>query len=388
MTVGRRIWLLMAVALGLTGCRAAGTGSLSLNPRPGLAQKSFDVDEFVAEHNRNADAIESLEARPSIGVTMEKWRHFAVDGKLAIERPRNFDLELSSLAGKKGDIGSNAEEFWYWIANKEQPYVYWCRYDELGSSSLPVTYQPDWIIEALGMKPIPPEEAAMIQVRNGVESGTTILTFPAVRDQGEAYTREMVVSTKDRRIKKLLIFSEKPRILIAEALPSNYQAYPDGTAGAASQGTCYLPQRLKLDWKREQFVLDVALQDVKLNQFDHANSAEMFVEPEMTGYTRRNLAEMSRGSRPERRTTTRETIPPPDARNGIRLGRPAPMPDDEPVVPNLGRRNGRPAPASSDPPLPTLDELVGAPGPRAPSSGPPQSAMFTPAPTAGMTIEQ
>ena len=39
------------------------------------------------------------------------------------------------------------------------------------SSALPVTYQPDWIIEALGLKPIPPEEAAMIQVRERDRTG-------------------------------------------------------------------------------------------------------------------------------------------------------------------------------------------------------------------------
>jgi hypothetical protein len=388
MTVGRRIWLLMAVALGLTGCRAAGTGSLSPNTRPGLAHKSFDLDEFVEDHNRNAEGIESLIASPSIGVTMEKRRHFAVSGRMAIERPRNFELELSSLAGKKGDIGSNGEEFWYWIANPEQPYIYWCRYDELESSELPITYQPDWIIEALGMKPIPPDEVAMIQVKGGIEPGTTILTFPAVRNQGEPYTREMIVSTSERRIKKLLIFSEKPRSLIAEASPSNYQAYPGGTSTGASQATYVLPQKLKLEWRREQLSLDVALKDVKLNQFDHANSAEMFVEPEMPGYSRRNLVDQSRGSRPERRTTTRETIPPPDAPNGVRLGRPAPIKDNDPVVPNLGRRRARPAPEPDESPLHTLDELVGAPPPRAPSSGPPQAAMFSPSPTAGMTIEQ
>ncbi len=387
MTVGRRIWLLMAIALGLTGCRAAGTGSLSPNPRPGLAHKSFDLDEFVADHNRNAEGIESLEASPSIGVKLER-KSYAVSGRLAIERPRNFELELSHLAGKKGDIGSNDQEFWYWIANPEQPNIYWCRYDELESSELPVTYQPDWIIEALGMKSITPEEAAMIQVKSGFEPGTTILIFPAVRNQGEPYTREMIVSTSERRIKKLLIFSVNNRKLIAEALPSNYQAYPAGAAGAASQTTYVLPQILKLDWKREQLSLDVTLKYVKLNQFDHSRSAEMFVEPEMPGYRRQNLADMSRGSRPERRPTTRETIPPPDARNGVRLGQPAPLRDDEPVVPNLGRRRARPAPESDQSPLPTFDELVGAPSPRAPSSGPPQTAMFSTSPTAGMSIEQ
>ena len=61
MKVGRRIWLVMAVALSSMGCRAAGTGSLSLFPRPASTLGSLDVEEFVAQHNRNAESIQSLE---------------------------------------------------------------------------------------------------------------------------------------------------------------------------------------------------------------------------------------------------------------------------------------------------------------------------------------
>ncbi len=372
MTIGRRCWLLMAV-LGLAGCRADGTGSLSLHPRPALAPTSFDLDEFVAEHNHNASKIKSLEARPSIGVAMEKRHQFHVDGRLALERPRNFKLELAHYNVTKADIGSNDEEFWYWVVNKEEPYIYWCRYAEVESSDLAVTFQPDWIIEALGLKPITPEEAATVKVRRGEEPGTTVVTFPTVRNQGEPYSREMIVSNKERTIKKLRLFSEaqKPRVLIAEAMPSNYQAYSEGST---------LPQRLKLEWKREQLELDVSLKEVKVNQFDHARSAELFTEPDRVGYQRKNLAELSRGARQERRTT-RQTLPPPETRNGVELGRPSPMKDQEETPgASLGSWSSRS--------LPTFDDLVGSPTPRPPSSRPAQPALSSFGPDAASSIER
>jgi hypothetical protein len=378
----------MAVALGLTGCRAVGTGSLSLHQRPGLSQTSFDLEEFVAEHNRNAEAIQSLEARPSIFASMEKHRPVHVDGRIALERPRNFDLTLSSFGRNVGDIGSNDEKFWFWISNKDQPYIYWCGYDQLEASALPVTYQPDWIIEALGLKPITPEEAAAIRVGKGLEPATAVLTFPPVRGQGEPYVREMVVSNTDRRLQKLRIFRQTPRSLIAEAVPSGYEAYP-GDAAAPARTTCYLPQKLKLDWKREQLVLDVTLnRDVKVNQLARTRSAAMFTEPDLEGYTRKNLAELSRGLRSEPRTRTRQTMPPPESGDSIRLGRPAPMPDAGPTVPSVGRRTTRPAREADEKPLPTLDELVGAPTARPPSSGPIGSTLFSSAPGLDSTIER
>ena len=64
-------------------------------PRP-LAEQTLDVNEFVAEHNRNAGQIQSLEAKPTIKVQGKEFSGQA-DGQLALERPRNFKLEL--LAG-------------------------------------------------------------------------------------------------------------------------------------------------------------------------------------------------------------------------------------------------------------------------------------------------
>src|SRR5262249_35057393 len=154
---------------------------------------------------------------------------------------------------------------------------------------LPVTYQPDWIIEAMGLKPITRQEAATLVVRRGQEAGTSLLVFPATRDRGAPYVREMVVGNSDRRIKRLQIYSEAPRVLLAESQSEDYRAYPVGAIGASAGESCYLAQKLRLQWKREGFMLDVALSEVTLNQFDHAMGADIFVEPDMPGYTRMNL---------------------------------------------------------------------------------------------------
>ena len=79
------------------------------------------------------------------------------------------------------DIGSNDERFWFWFQNKKDKSVYFCDYADLSSTSLAVTYQPDWIVEAMGLKPITPDEAAQIKMRPGPQPGTTVLTFPATR---------------------------------------------------------------------------------------------------------------------------------------------------------------------------------------------------------------
>ena len=68
-----------------------------------------------------------------------------------------------------------------WISDKDKS-INWCRYEDLESSAVPVTYQPDWIIASMGLKAISDEEASGIRVRTkGTEAGTTALVFPTTR---------------------------------------------------------------------------------------------------------------------------------------------------------------------------------------------------------------
>jgi hypothetical protein len=361
MRIARRIMLAMTLTLGLGGCRALNTGSLAPTPKP-LAVRTFDLDKFVAEHNRNAERVQSLTAKPSIGVAGRVMRARA-DGRLALERPRNFKLELASMGEKKADIGSNDEEFWFWVKNDKDTSIYWCNYSELDASTLAITHQPDWIIEALGLRPITPDEAAQIRIRKGLVAGTTALVFPATRSGGENYTRMMIVWTQSRRIKEHCIYAGNLQTLLAHAEVSKYKEFDLPSSESDTRQTCYLPESIKLDWKRDQLSLDVALQEVKVNEFDPARSAGLFVEP--AGYERVNLAEVSRRQQRDTRTTVRQTLPPPEPRTGAKLGQPTPLPEDTTMVPRVG-----PAVASHPPARTTspLEELVTAPLPVAPES--------------------
>jgi hypothetical protein len=320
--------LLAAVAVcGQGGCRALTNGSLAPSPRP-LAERSFDVEAFVASHNANANRIHSLTAKPSIRVAGRLST--ITEGRLAMERPRNFKLEMRKLGSTMADIGSNEEEFWFWVKGNEDKSIYWCNYKDLPSSSLAVSYQPDWIVEALGLKPINPDEAAAIKVRTtNTEPGTTALVFPPSRSGGESVRHEIIVWNKTKKIKEHRIYAGKTNTLIAQAEINRVKEVEIGSTETNDRDTCYLPDSVKLDWKREQLVLDVNLQEVEVNQFDSTRSANLFIEPKTPGYARVNLAELSRsGGGRDSRTTVRQTIPRPDPRPGVKLGRPSPMDAD------------------------------------------------------------
>ncbi len=311
MTVEPRLlpaMLAILAILGVAGCRTASMGSVAHNRPPEVRPHtaSFDVQEFVAEHNENAERIQSLEAKPAITATMGPKgddTSGGANGLLAIERPRNFKLELAHSMSTIADIGSNDERFWFWLKNPKDRSVYYCDYSELSSTSLAVTYQPDWIVESMGLKEITPDEAAQIKTRPGTQPGTTILTFAPVKVGGSTYTRELVVSDRSRKVTEFRVIASDGKTPIAQATIETYRRFPLGAAtpseGTASPPeTCTIPETFVLEWKRELLVLKVALKSVKVNQFDTAKRAARFVQPTIPGYSAVNLAELDQAKGP------------------------------------------------------------------------------------------
>jgi hypothetical protein len=363
--------------LSAAGCRTASTGSIAHKRPPEIRPlAAFDLQEFVAEHNENAERIQSLEAKPAITVTMGPQgdaKSGAVDGLLAVERPRNFKLELAHSWSTIGDIGSNDERFWFWFKNSKDRSVYYCDYSELDSTSLAVTYQPDWIVDAMGLTAITPDDAAQIKIRRGIQPGTTILTFAPTRTGGQTYSRVMVVSDSTRKVSEFRIISSDGKATIAQATIKKYRDLPLGGRtpienSTAARATCSLPENIVLEWKRELLSLDVVVKDVKVNQFDTSKRMARFVQPTISGYAPVNLAEVARQKDPASSTAVRQTIPVPETPNRGRLN-PTPLQiRGADANANTQRRQNQVVPKSPVL-LPVLDlEVLDAPVPTAPGT--------------------
>ncbi len=376
--------MLAAMApLAAAGCRTANMGSIAHNRPPEVRPlaTAFDLQEFVAEHNENAERIQSLEAKPAITATMGPKGDTTTGGAsglLAVERPRNFKLELAVSMSTIADLGSNDDRFWFWFKNNKDRSVYYCDYSELNSTSLAVTYQPDWIVEAMGLKGITPDEAAQIKTRAGTQPGTTILTFAPVNTGDQTYSREMVVSDGTRKISEFRVIAGDGKTLIAQATIKNYRRFPLGTRTSSESSktaseTCSIPENLLLEWKRELLVLDVALKSVKVNQFDTSKRSARFVQPTISGYTAVNLAEVARQKPQSGSTAVRQTLPMPETQNRVRLNPPLQIRGDNAAMITSRRQVS----ASRTSPLlkiPELEEVVDAPLPTAPGASNYQSS--------------
>ena len=156
MKIGRSIMLAMAATLGASGCRRLEYGLARPRSPSAAGRTRFDLDEFVAEHNRNAERIQSLEAKPTIGVAEPALCACTRRRPAGAGTPAEFQARAPGPMHGRHQGRHRLERRGVLVLGQqnEERKIYWCNYDELESSSLAVTYQPDWIIEALGLKPI------------------------------------------------------------------------------------------------------------------------------------------------------------------------------------------------------------------------------------------
>jgi hypothetical protein len=373
----RLIMLLICVTAGASGCRAVGSNSLFRQGSANAVAPSVTVDEAVAAINENARSIQDIKARATITASIGGRKHFAfpLKGDMLMERERNFRLALrTNMMGDVADIGSNDQGFWFWVKDNDNA-IYTCKYDANGQipARVPVTMQPDWIIEALGLREISESAASRMQIRRGQKpdpqdriSPTVVLYGPLESSSGAMLQRVIVLNANTKRIVDYALIAPNGQDMVAQATPK-YEL------SGRIKGATGIPNGVILKWARERIELDVALNNIEINQgFDEKRRALAFAEPDMPGFERRDLAAMAAGSGYTGQTQIRESrpVPPPggrgfvdDAASRVRLGQPASVGVDGTANPRSNTR----ALDSLLPPLPPpSNDLIQSPIPTAP----------------------
>ncbi len=354
--------ILAAVAL-LPGCHAGGAGGLSAKPAPTLPGVSLTATEAIERHNINAARVQALEAQPRITVTSPGLKG-SVDGRMALERPKNFKLQMSTtMRSTVADIGSNDKEFWFWTKSKQDNNVYVCSYDDLDRTPLSAAFQPDWIIEAMGLRPISRDEAKQMATKQGDAYGTIKLVSTRRGKGGETLTKETILDPSGR-IKEHRLFQGqgKDKALLASAVIEQFKPF-----AIEGKEPVTLPYRFRLSWIPEELNLDIQLDSVKLRPgFPDEERVAKFSEPEIPGTRRMNIADLAPPGRPgtaSSRTADPASTPRPRTRTSratpsstdasVQLGSPEPFGSDD-----SARAPRDPVALSDDPPAPASDPSI------------------------------
>ena len=143
---------LVAFLLFLSGCNHWFQNTDNRSVQGGISNgRTPSSAELVKDLNLNARQIQSFQCKVSIEARGSEGAA-SLEGRLACDKPRNLRMKASMLGNPAVDIGSNNQEFWFWTSQSEGQYVYHCAYNDLRPGvQAQVPFQPDWIMEALGM---------------------------------------------------------------------------------------------------------------------------------------------------------------------------------------------------------------------------------------------
>src|SRR3954467_12183339 len=75
-----------------------------------------DVPALVRYMNNNANLVQAVESTSLAINCSQGAQSVGIDGMMVCQKPRNFRLSAKAFGNPVADIGSNNDEFWYWIS--------------------------------------------------------------------------------------------------------------------------------------------------------------------------------------------------------------------------------------------------------------------------------
>jgi hypothetical protein len=287
-----RIASLIAVVLlaaVLAGCANTRWGFLNRDKEPDVVLGPPPSKEAVVAYlNENASRLQSVRA-DDVDITVHAGAAGAVvpiglRGNLMTQKPRAFRLAGSFAAKQMVDLGSNDEEFWWWISKDNPPDQYFCRYDDLNNGRVPFVpfpFQPEWIMETMGLGPYGPAD----KYEMTHDKDTLRLIERARSPQGRPIRKVIVMKRTEQKAPSPQVLA----FLLLDDATGNEICSAEITAVDVKSGAIF-PRRLDLRWPDAKIRLAMNLGDVAVNT---QLPQTAFQRPTMNGVRSRDLARLN-----------------------------------------------------------------------------------------------
>jgi hypothetical protein len=314
----------MLAAIGLllvlvaVGCQI--TMPFARNEYGSPLPENAGLEEVVQRVNTN---IQHLQAWRSSDLRISgKSMPVHLTGHIAVERPRNFRLTASALGmSEEADFGSNSQWFWFWVRRGNPPFVFRAQHDDMARSEAlrqAIPFQPDWLIEALGVSPIDPKQVSRIEP--GEDHQTVNLVSDLLSPSNQPVKKVVRVDLRHGVVLGQYLYDANNR-LIAKADLGKFQV----------QDGIILPHLISLDWPQAGMQINLELGQIEINPSFVAT--RVFEVPEKGPmYPSRDIGALT-GMRPisqdgERTGRTRRTAEgPPADRSASTAGFDSPQPE-------------------------------------------------------------
>jgi hypothetical protein len=246
------------------------------------------AEQLVEYLNQNSDRLKAMQCD---NMTVNAWmgagvfRNVTLEAHLRCQQPRDFRL-LGNMPGggvRAVDLGSNAEEFWFWVKDvsgpdKKPSPIFHCAYEELDKGQvkvMPFPFQPEWILETLCMSDFGPATRWQLKV----EGNELKLIERTISPQGAPVLKVIVfartpVLAPTPQIKAFLLVDEATKKEICSARVEESQVERK-TGGL-------LPKTLVLSWPEQDMKLRLNLGNAT-TEVGFKDNPHVFMRQAMTG---------------------------------------------------------------------------------------------------------
>ena len=199
----RRATILLGLGLlltTLTGCNGTRWGFLNIKdttkPIPTPNGPTPTVASLVDYLNENSRRLQSVRVEEVDITASQGWQSVGARAKLVADKPRSFRMSASNpLGGPAVDLGSNDQEFWFYVMKNDPPYQYYSSYKDLEEGRvkmMPLPIQPEWIMETMGMATYGPADRYKLEAE-----GDTLKLIEQSRSPMGQMVRKIIVMKRN-----------------------------------------------------------------------------------------------------------------------------------------------------------------------------------------------
>ena len=268
------VFVFFLMVYPLSGC-LAGRNLMAFRQKDPMAgaprlstSEQLQLEDVVAHVNENTHRIHSWRAN-NIRI---QANNYTLSGSLAVEQGRHVRLVVNSPLGNEVDLGSNDDRFWIWSRRMEPAFVT-CKHEniEVARQSLGIPFEPDWLMQALGVDPLP---SSGVTMERDPKSQQVRLIQQHVSVHGVPIRRVMVVDLK------------KGSGIVTEHGLYDYHAQPIAIAKLGKHqldkaSGAVVPKQISLNWPQNQMHLTMDLGKIDVNPSSF--SAHLWEMPDMKG---------------------------------------------------------------------------------------------------------
>jgi len=239
------------------------------------------AEQVVTYLNQNARGVHSIQYGDVDISVKQGAQSFGADAYVFYQKPRNFRMQATSGGMSQADVGSNEQEFWFWIRQDKSNAVYRCLYEDLPRvNSLKIPLNPEWICEALCVQEL--GDPRQYQVR-GV-GGAVELTSQTTSPQGAPMQKIITVALGGPmagRVTGLKLRSAHGQEIWAAEITEYHVNLP---------GQHAIPRKLKIRCPSENLEINFKLDKPEINTIQAQAARNLFQRPEIHGYQVIDLA--------------------------------------------------------------------------------------------------